>query len=458
MAAKNKQNLLSPENYIRQRSRNLPLGKCWITENWRKVGVAQILITREHINGNKTYCVYMVDLNCLGVKDTIWQFNRDASDFDEFLNNLFSELTFEEVPYPLVHNIIFAAVEYAEDLGFKPHKDFTNITEFFLEEDDDRIELIDIECGKEGKPFYVRAAYETEAQAKAIIDQLTKVKGPGGFHYILPFGEEEDDDSFDDSYEEDAEKHEEFIQDQIDTFFRLAEKDFLKLSNKELEELVNAMDDLYYEIVPESTYDPFLIAWSPEFDIKKSSEYFTHEMLGLDSSIVITDEDKELLRLIVFEKENIRENLETLEDKWGHFAFGEFLRLQFLTEQDSDEYNTKLAIALEKYPDNAILQIEKIAQILLNDPAHCPKFTFEDFFSDRTEITSYEMFRFQMIKLNYFVMENDLEAIECMYRTLANVMDPEDDFYPAFDSTLLLARISILMNFWKTSSEEEEDE
>ncbi|MDO5664401.1 MAG: hypothetical protein Q4G63_03980 [Bacteroidia bacterium] len=46
-----KQQILSPENYIRQRARNLPLYKCFINTNWDEQGLAYIVVSRKHITG-----------------------------------------------------------------------------------------------------------------------------------------------------------------------------------------------------------------------------------------------------------------------------------------------------------------------------------------------------------------------------------------------------------------------
>lgn len=57
---------LSPENYIRQKARSLPIYECWITSNWKNSGLASICISRIHSNGNLTLGMYLVDLYCLG--------------------------------------------------------------------------------------------------------------------------------------------------------------------------------------------------------------------------------------------------------------------------------------------------------------------------------------------------------------------------------------------------------
>ncbi|MDR1757685.1 MAG: hypothetical protein LBR51_01820 [Bacteroidales bacterium] len=202
---------LSPENYIRQRSRGLPIYECWITDNWEIVGLANIVITRRHVSGNITACLYLVDLTCMGVKDTYYFFNISEQEYREFLGK-FSEHVFVSADYNLVHNIIFAAKEFAAEYGFKPHKDFTTLTEYFLEEDDDHVPLMEIHCGEEdGKPLYVNTGSESKSRENQILKQLKTTAGEENFHYITSdnnsnFDEDEDeddDDDFDDDFVDD---------------------------------------------------------------------------------------------------------------------------------------------------------------------------------------------------------------------------------------------------------------
>ena len=73
----------SPENYIRTRARNLPIHECLITEEWEKAGMASVLIARKHSNGNITLGFYLVDIYCLGVKDTFYQFNIPETEYEQ---------------------------------------------------------------------------------------------------------------------------------------------------------------------------------------------------------------------------------------------------------------------------------------------------------------------------------------------------------------------------------------
>ena len=190
---------LSPENYIRQRSRNLPIGDCFINPDWEKNKMCQVVITRKHVTDNVTACIYLVDLSLLGVKDTTFKFNTSPEDIKELLARRGAR--FIDIPYELAHNIIYTGIEYAEEYGFKPHKDFTSITSHFLEEDNDDVPIIEIECGGlGGKPCYTNTGFDSPERERAILAQLQLTAGEGNYHYILPASkdmycyDEEDED------------------------------------------------------------------------------------------------------------------------------------------------------------------------------------------------------------------------------------------------------------------------
>ena len=141
---------LSPEKYIKTKARSLKIGKCWINNTWKKDGMANILITREHTTGNYTCGIFLIDLFALGLKDSYYFFNLKNENFEEkfFKTNSFNL----EIDYELAHNIIWGSIEYASDYGLKADKSFET-TQFILQEDTDEIPLIEIEFGKNGKPL-----------------------------------------------------------------------------------------------------------------------------------------------------------------------------------------------------------------------------------------------------------------------------------------------------------------
>jgi len=142
---------ISPKQYIRTRARNLPLDTCYINHNWKENRMASIFVVRKHSNHNFTFGIYLVDLLALGTKDTFYHFNVNESVLNELLERSEPE-NWMKVPYPLVHNIIYGANDFAEYNGFKLHGDF-ELTQHILEMDTDEVEYIEIEFGKNGEPF-----------------------------------------------------------------------------------------------------------------------------------------------------------------------------------------------------------------------------------------------------------------------------------------------------------------
>lgn len=151
MAKKQQPKQLSPENYIKTKARTLPIDKCYINANWKETGMANIAVERRHTNGNFTFGIYLVDIYALGTKNTFWNFNTPISIYEKLKNGPETE----EIDYILAHNIIYGGNEYAEDNGYKIHKDFEKLTKYILEVDDEKIPFIDIEFGKDGKPLVI---------------------------------------------------------------------------------------------------------------------------------------------------------------------------------------------------------------------------------------------------------------------------------------------------------------
>ena len=189
MAKKRKKNTpqkkQSDETLIKERARKLPISKCYINTNWKDLHIAHIVVSRRHVNNNLTYAVLLVDLALYGAKDAAYRFNTFSDDLDQIIDNGFME--FVEIPYELAHNIVFSAIEWAEDFGFLPVKEWRT-AQYIFEEDTDDIPLIDIECGIDGKP----AIFNNSAISfKSDVDKLKATAGESNFSVFYEDGEED---------------------------------------------------------------------------------------------------------------------------------------------------------------------------------------------------------------------------------------------------------------------------
>jgi hypothetical protein len=176
------QQQLSPVKYIISKGPLLPFHECFINEGWAEKGMAIVTISKKMPSGKFIIGLYMVDMYCLGLKDTFFKFSVDDINYASFLEELDQNHPLVKSEINLVHNLIFGAIDYAEDLGFTPNKDF-KITEHLL-----NTELIDdgineIEFGKDGKPLFIAGPHDN---TNRIIGILEKSVGEGNYDYILP--------------------------------------------------------------------------------------------------------------------------------------------------------------------------------------------------------------------------------------------------------------------------------
>ncbi|MDB5011804.1 MAG: hypothetical protein JWQ25_6, partial [Daejeonella sp.] len=194
--------LLSDESYIKSgKARKLEIHKCLINDDWQETGIAQVVVMREHINGNVTAGIFLVDLLCAGVKDSFFMFNVDENLFLYKFKQMQSESMQNIVTcdYVLAHNIIYGAIEFADDFNIKPCSEF-KITQMILEEDNDDVPLMDVDFGRDGKPCLI--GDEDDPKTQYYLQRLRTYAGEGNFEFIAAIddfeeGEDKDEDDFD---------------------------------------------------------------------------------------------------------------------------------------------------------------------------------------------------------------------------------------------------------------------
>lgn len=447
--------LLSPENYIRQKARNLPIYECRINDNWKEMGSAEIVIARTHANGNITLGMYMVDLYCLGVRDTHYRFNTTIDDYEELLELLANNFEMKEIDYTLVHNIIFAANEYAAELGFKPHKDFTSVSQYLLEEDTDEIELIEIECGRNGKPLFIQTDFVTDAEGKRIINQLEKAVGKGNFDVI--FSEDGDEMDFDDDLDEDWEQEDDFeamkYDEKIDLFRMLTANGLDDISDVDKNRLKALTDSIYaLDICDDDEVDYFCNQWIVEADMIISEEFYTAELLSQEPRWTITGEEEiELDEIAVLMNETpqkVEKYLIELKKKWGNIPYLNYKELKYIELNKPKEYEKKFRDYYAQFSQFPLFKLEEHKYKLINsvkiDDLNLIK--FEDVFIGRNAITEVEMFEFQMTKLLTLIARGKMNEIEAMYISIDN-LDLKDEFYVYLDTMLVLTRINLLEKY-----------
>ena len=162
----------SEREYIKTRARHLPLGKCYAFGNWKYQKYTPVVVTRCHKQGTFTIGMYIVDMYCRGVVDSEFLFNKPQEELDKLLKTLSEPpvLVMEEMPYEVAHNLVYGAVAFAEEAGIEPDKTFA-ITQYVLEEDDDRIPLMEFDFGENGVHHLHAMTEEEKAYFEPIMRQ-----------------------------------------------------------------------------------------------------------------------------------------------------------------------------------------------------------------------------------------------------------------------------------------------
>lgn len=204
MSKKNKKSVpqtqqQSPKSYLTSgKARKLPLYECRVNPDWRESGFANVVVARSHAGGGITWASYLIDVFCVGLKQTSFAFNNDLDDYEEMLDILSEMQDLELAEYVLVHNIVYGGIAYADDLGIKPLDKDWAVSQYILEEDNDDVELIELEFGKDGEPFYFSGPYDNVIQ---ILQKLNASVGEGNYHFVS----HDDDDEFEEDDDDDEE-------------------------------------------------------------------------------------------------------------------------------------------------------------------------------------------------------------------------------------------------------------
>ena len=197
---------ITPEKYIKTRVRTLEIKACYISENWKSAGIATIIVSRQHKNGNVTHALYQIDMLAQGIINTFFEFNLAGDKYPQVIAYYKKEQNLVSCSYDLVHQIIYGAYDFASENKLKAHKDFA-LTQYVLEPKTYQPkEKIDIEFGEDGKPLVI---VTLEDNKKKLISTLEKNIGKDNFKviHISELAEEHDHEHHHHDHEHHHEHH-----------------------------------------------------------------------------------------------------------------------------------------------------------------------------------------------------------------------------------------------------------
>jgi hypothetical protein len=166
-----------------------PLHECLLAKEWQEPGeIIQILVARRSPTGQIAFGAFLVDLGCLGVKNAFADLFDSQREYKKLRGEFMERQAMIKADLNLAAKIIREAIAYADELGFKPHRDYRDAMVVLGDADPEACD-VPIPLGKDGKPFFVAGPYDNVDQ---IMSKLTRKLGPDGFHYLVPLSGDEE--------------------------------------------------------------------------------------------------------------------------------------------------------------------------------------------------------------------------------------------------------------------------
>ena len=161
-----------------------PLHTCEISSTWRDPeALTQIFVSRKSAQGHFATSLFLVDLACLGVKNALYKvFASEGVCNREFMTGVREGQELIPCSIGLACKVIGTALEYAQKLGFKPHKDFPVASLILGIPDFSSVQDVVPTGGSDGKPMFISGPRDDVGR---IIRILNKSVGEGNYNYIV---------------------------------------------------------------------------------------------------------------------------------------------------------------------------------------------------------------------------------------------------------------------------------
>jgi len=168
-----------------------PIYECLVPSSLFETGIGNMLFTRRLPNGSIAVSAFVVDVQCLGVKNALFHVMSKSEYEGKFKSGMIdaNEGSIEKIHPTCAKKIITGAISYAKNLGFPPHSDYRKASGIFAGIESKACPE-KYEYGKNGKPFYVRGPNESVSQANKIVEKLIKKCGKENFDYLIMLDED----------------------------------------------------------------------------------------------------------------------------------------------------------------------------------------------------------------------------------------------------------------------------
>lgn len=465
---KQKQISASPEKYIRSKARLLPLGKCFINESWYDMGKGSLIISRNHPDGKVTCGFYLVDLFCLGIKDSFYLYNISVKEFENVLDEMCEKEDLLEIEYPLAHNIIYRSMDFADLYAFKPHNSF-QLTKFILEDDTDKVEFINVPFGIDNKPAVVVSEDDPKLET---INHLKKLVGENNF-IVMDESEFESEESlierhFEDNISSDDENvsHNGFDIEGVEEesllgdYQSYSENDLLKevdeLDEEDTADAIGPIHELFVRLHDADNFETLYEKHSQAFDEVLVVNDFNYPGLNY----LPENQLEHFYELVELTEKNPEDALIAIKkalDSFPHPVYEHLMVSAYGYIGMHEEATDLLKKAMNKYSNDFMLRVGYGFILLMNDQFDSLKifmsgFDLKKIVTDRKVFHIMEIGRFLCLVCSYYALTNQLLMATVYQKILDDFTDiPEGTFYQKLTTFKILCPLQweYIQEFYK---------
>jgi hypothetical protein len=172
---------------------NAPIHECWEPRELfnRDRGIGTVIITCRTQQRDVLMAAFLVDVFCLGVKNAFIK-SMPEPEYKEYLQQLQMQEPLKAVSAACARKLVEEAEAYAQELGFKPHKDYRKAQKIFGDIDPAECSR-SFEFGLDGKPLYIAGPYDKPRFRNRVLKTLTENLEPGEFDFLTPLDDDRDD-------------------------------------------------------------------------------------------------------------------------------------------------------------------------------------------------------------------------------------------------------------------------
>jgi hypothetical protein len=189
----------SPDPTVRlKHAEDWPIVACLVPEELWVSGLGQMILARRLPDGQVAVAAFLVDEFCLGIKNAFWQVGT-AGQLNEAIERIEEHGPLWKASPEYFSKLVHCAADYAQELGFAPHRDFRHARLLLAGIDPSRCRE-EFEFGQNGRPLYIQGPGESPDKVRSII---ARVQAAGGHFIARAMVGSDPTFEFEDEYEDD---------------------------------------------------------------------------------------------------------------------------------------------------------------------------------------------------------------------------------------------------------------